>query len=123
MNREGLNALEYSILRAEKRLACGESPAKENLEFQLILSWAAENEMFLILMKPAIKLVSYYSRKLDFSREQSKRVLEELRFLLKLIKEKHRYRSVEQVERDVIGIEKRLSSLMGRKETLKAGRG
>ena len=57
------------------------------------------------------------------SREQSKRVLEEPRSLLKLIKGKHRDRTVEQVEGHLIGIEKRLSSLMGGKETSKAGQG
>jgi len=114
---EDMIALEDSILRAEERLASGDSPTQENLEFHLILSRATKNEMFLILMESVMKLVSQFLRKLKPSREQSKRVLEEHRSLLKLVKEKDRHRSVDQMERHLIGIEKRLSSLMGKKKT------
>jgi DNA-binding FadR family transcriptional regulator len=113
---EDMVALEDSILRAEERLASGGSPTHENLEFHLILSRATKNEMFLILMESVMKLVSQFLRKLKPSREQSKRVLEEHRSLLKLVKEKDRHRSVEQMERHLIGIEKRLSTLMGKKK-------
>lgn len=66
-----------------------------------------------------MKLVSQFLRKLKPSREQSKRVLEEHRSLLKLVKEKDRQRSVDQMERHLIGIEKRLSSFIGKKKLKK----
>jgi GntR family transcriptional repressor for pyruvate dehydrogenase complex len=121
ITHEDLIALEDSILRAEKRLASGDAPTQENVEFHLILSRATRNEMFHILMESVMKLVSQFLRKLNPSPEQSKRVLEEHRSLLKLVKEKDPHRSVEQMERHLIGIEKRLSSLMGRKKTSKGG--
>jgi DNA-binding FadR family transcriptional regulator len=121
MTQEDLAALENSILRAEKRLTSGEAPALENVEFHLILGRATRNEMFLILMESVMKLVSQFLRKLKPSTEQSKRVLEEHCSLLELIKKKDRRRSVEQMERHLIRIEKRLSLLMGKKKRFKGG--
>jgi GntR family transcriptional regulator, transcriptional repressor for pyruvate dehydrogenase complex len=120
MTQDDLSALEESIERAERRLARRESPTKENLEFHLILSRATRNEMFHILMESVMKVVSQFLIKLNPTRSESKKVLEDHRLLLKLIKKRNRRHCVARMEKHLIEIEKRLSPLMKKKKMLRA---
>lgn len=115
MTEEDLDASEDSIHQAEKLLARGESPTKENLEFHLILSRAARNEMFYILMESVMKIVSQFLMELQPTRSQSEKVLEEHRFLLRPIRKRNRRQCAERMGKYLMKIEKRLSPLMEKK--------
>jgi DNA-binding FadR family transcriptional regulator len=104
-----LNALEDAILRAETRLARGERSTRENVEFHLILGRATQNEMFHILMESVMKVVSEFLMKLKPTPAQSRRVLEDHRILLKLIRKRDPRRCVEQMEKHLLDIENRLA--------------
>lgn len=119
ITEDDLNALEDSLLRAEKRLARGERSTRENVEFHLILSRATQNEMFHILMESVMKVVSEFLMKLKPTPAQSRRVLEDHRTLLKLIRKRDRRRCVEQMEKHLLDIENRLAPRGVRKSTLK----
>jgi len=116
MTGEDLEKLKDSIIRAKKRLSHGESPTKENLEFHLILSRATKNEMFHILMESVIKIVSQFLFQLTPTLAQSKKVLEDHRLFVELIEKGNFRQCKEEMENHLIGIEKRLSPLMRKKD-------
>jgi DNA-binding FadR family transcriptional regulator len=117
LNQEDLTELENAILKAERKLAGGDSPTKENLEFHRILGRATRNEMFRILMESILRILSEFLMKLNPTRQQSERVLKDHRILLKLIKEGNIPRCMEHMKKHLKDIEIRLSPL-----TTKRGR-